>query len=217
MGRELKRVPLDFSWPLKTVWKGYKNPYFKQCPDCASGASVSGKYLEALVRLIMIAGEDGKRGHSHPYFENIPHAPEKPPTKEMTELTIGLAGREPSFFGHDTCDLWGAVEKIKKAAGVGKDWGICKTCGGDAVDPSVKEKYEKWKKEEPPKGEGYQLWETTSEGSPVSPVFKTLEELCAWAEDNASLFGDSKTTKEDWMKMLKEGFVCKREGNVVFM
>ena len=32
----------------------------------------------------------------------------------------------------------------------------------------------------PPKGEGFQLWETTTEGSPVSPVFETLDELCEW-------------------------------------
>ena len=29
MGRKLMRVPLDFAWPLKKVWKGYINPYGK--------------------------------------------------------------------------------------------------------------------------------------------------------------------------------------------
>jgi hypothetical protein len=27
MGRELKRVPLDFDCPLNKVWKGYINPF----------------------------------------------------------------------------------------------------------------------------------------------------------------------------------------------
>lgn len=27
MGRKLMRVPLDFSWRLKRVWKGYVNPF----------------------------------------------------------------------------------------------------------------------------------------------------------------------------------------------
>lgn len=30
---------------------------------------------------------------------------------------------------------------------------------------------------EPPEGEGWQIWETVSEGSPTSPVFATREEL----------------------------------------
>lgn len=55
---------------------------------------------------------------------------------------------------------------------------------------------------DPPTGDGFQLWETTSEGSPQSPVFATLEELCAWCEDNATTFASFKATKEQWFKML---------------
>ncbi len=33
---------------------------------------------------------------------------------------------------------------------------------------------------EPPEGEGWQLWETVSEGSPVSPVFESAEQLADW-------------------------------------
>ena len=51
---------------------------------------------------------------------------------------------------------------------------------------------------EPPKGEGYQLWNTTSEGSPISPVFETLDKLCEWCEVNATTFGKFKATKEEW-------------------
>jgi hypothetical protein len=38
MSREIRRVPLDFDWPLNEVWAGYRNPYFKHrkdCPACA--------------------------------------------------------------------------------------------------------------------------------------------------------------------------------------
>lgn len=35
MGREIKRVPLDFDWPLNAVWKGYLNPFRSEpCPWC---------------------------------------------------------------------------------------------------------------------------------------------------------------------------------------
>ena len=47
MGRELKRVPLDFDWPLKKVYEGFLNPYFsKNCPFCeGSGESPASKIL----------------------------------------------------------------------------------------------------------------------------------------------------------------------------
>lgn len=58
--------------------------------------------------------------------------------------------------------------------------------------------------QEPPEGEGYQLWETTTEGSPLSPVFPSLDVLCAWAADNATLFGDFKVSKDVWNKILSK-------------
>lgn len=33
---------------------------------------------------------------------------------------------------------------------------------------------------DPPAGDGWQLWETTTEGSPISPVFPTAEDLATW-------------------------------------
>jgi hypothetical protein len=69
----------------------------------------------------------------------------------------------------------------------------------------------------PPTGEGYQLWETTTEGSPVSPVFATLDGLCEWCETNATTFADYKATKEQWKEMLEADFVHARSGNAIFI
>ena len=60
---------------------------------------------------------------------------------------------------------------------------------------------------EPPKGNGYQLWETVSEGSPSSPVFKTAEELAKWCETNATIFASEKCSYDKWLKMFKEDSV----------
>lgn len=46
---------------------------------------------------------------------------------------------------------------------------------------------EKWT--HPPEGEGYQLWETVIEGSPMSPVFSTSEGLARWMSDNPCMPG----------------------------
>lgn len=51
--------------------------------------------------------------------------------------------------------------------------------------------------------DGWQMWETTSEGSPISPVFDTPEELAKWlADTNASAFGGQGASYESWLKMI---------------
>lgn len=68
---------------------------------------------------------------------------------------------------------------------------------------------------DPPPGPGYQLWETTTEGSPQSPVFGTLDALCMWCEAYATTFADWKTSAAEWKRMLDDGFVyheVEREG-----
>ncbi len=46
---------------------------------------------------------------------------------------------------------------------------------------------------------GYQLYETTTEGTPVSPVFPSLPELAAWCADGATVFADHKWTAQQWL------------------
>lgn len=200
--RTLKRVPLDFQWPIDKVWEGYINPHYRECKECdGKGLTYARQHLENLVHLILVAGECSTRGESHPWL-NVGCAPSEPPSKDMMELTTGLAGRKPSFIGHDSLDRWTAVDKIIKAAGLNpKQWGVCLNCKGEGVDPKVRRKYKRWKEYEPPTGGGYQLWETTTEGSPVSPVCGTTEELATWCEKNASIFGGQKVSKSEWLKM----------------
>jgi hypothetical protein len=112
MGRIVKRVPVQFRWPLHRVWKGYINPY----------TSPAG---------------NGKAAKKWTYFD-------------------------------------------------------------------------------PPKGEGYQLWETTTEGAPISPVFTSFDELCGWAENNATVFGDYTASKAAWKQMLAGSWVNRRDCNELF-
>ena len=46
---------------------------------------------------------------------------------------------------------------------------------------------------------GYQLYETTTEGTPVSPIFPSLQELAAWCEDRATVFAGFKWTRDQWL------------------
>jgi hypothetical protein len=127
----------------------------------------------------------------------------------MTVLSSGLAGRSVAGrMGYDALDQWTALRKVVAAAGLSKRWGICETCKGSGIDPVVSKAYREWRSWEPFKGDGWQLWETTSEGSPVSPVFATSEELAAWCESNATLSGDTHTSKEQWSKMFATSDGC---------
>lgn len=346
MGRELKRVPLKWDWPLNKIWQGYINPYSKYaatCPDCdGSGESPECKRLsnmwygslydsdfkpedngstpytpespavrnQAIKSIIMsrfsgpgIEGlESGVKAYwsmyqmgmldsfvaAHPELEpyiwqegqrlcnlfNVSwshhlndadvkallddnrltaftryprneeqkaeyEAVEKwneeererakaadwkgernwktfhngyvPTAQEVNDWSIG-------GMGHDSINSWVCIKARMKREGLGDS--KCKTCKGHgSYWPNQKHKrlHGYWRPYEPPKGKGYQLWTTTNEGAPISPVFATLEALCEWCADNATTFGSSKATKEEWQSMLDANFVYHQEGNNIFL
>ena len=108
-------------------------------------------------------------------------------------------------MGHDSINKWICVEVRAKRLGV---WGKCSECKGEGEiknpDQNEQKRYEEWEEYEPPKGEGYQLWETTTEGSPQSPVFGSAVELAEWCEGNATVLGSEGASKENWLKMIEE-------------
>lgn len=187
MGRELRRVKLDFSWPMGVPWEGFVCPHQpRKCPDCSNGCTASYRALEKVVNLLLIAGEDSLRDKKpHPW---LVQADILDVGTTLHQLTAGLAGRPPrGFIGHDAMDRWTAVAKIIKAAGLPKKWGWCATCKGSAQDPADAETIraeKRWRSKAPPKGKGYQIWETVSEGSPISPVFAKPEDLARWMVEN---------------------------------
>jgi len=208
MGRELKRVSLDFNWPLNKVWDGYLNPHHKPCPnpDCQNGSTSARAIAAAVIDLILLAGADAatpeaartRRIWPHPYLREIGCQSFTSVSPDAAELSTALAGRAPSLFGHDCCDSGAALRKLIKAAGLPKQWGICPTCKGHAIDPAVRRKYERWKQKEPPTGEGYQLWETVTEGSPISPVLATADAMISWlVKEGYSFEAASQFVNED--------------------
>lgn len=136
MGREVKRVPLSFNWPLREVWDGYLMPKRlceKDCDACESGYS--------------------------------PGAERRLGVPEVCSI----------------CDGYGSIER----------W------------PGQRAEAEAWERVEPPAGDGWQMWETTSEGSPISPVFETAEALADWlAESFVSMFGSTAATRQQWLSII---------------
>lgn len=181
MGREIKRVALDFDWPLAKIWAGYENPHYQKCPapGCDSGMLPAYDYIEGIVTLLsMLAWCDAEQ-RPHPYLEHIPHLRRGIcPDVMVREFVQGLAGRKD--IGPGIGSDWAIMKALFNAAGVPEDWGLCKHCKGEGWDPTTKAQRETWVPTEPPAGAGWQVWETVSDGSPISPVFATREELIDW-------------------------------------
>lgn len=288
MGRELKRVRLDFNWPIRKIWHGYLNPFYKkhshECAACEGrGDSPEGRHLEQL------------------WYGRVPFNPRdkgsEPLTKEHSKVRAFAerqVDRSPEYYGmgemaiqreaQRLADLWNGQWKhhlsqeevdiifhgkwgfpdLTHEIVIGKgEWQVkegitgpptakevndfyltshfsrpelytiyrhilkkgqhkerCSVCKGEGViwdSPEHKKLARRWKKFEPPKGDGYQLWRTTGEGEPMSPVFATLDELCEWCASNATTFAGEMTSKEGWKQMLDDGLVAHQEGNMVFI
>jgi hypothetical protein len=222
MGREIKRVALDFEWPLEKIWKGYLNPHYKRCSaeDCRGGETAASTWVFAIANLIAMLGEQAAsaphakalraRGqiYPHPYLTEWAFAPLKdrstrgapdlmPFTEELLDFVAGLAGKRLNpgpFNGNPEIEIY---KKLLKAAGIDrKNWGSCKVCKGTGVHPDARKAYENWKPEEPPAGPGWQLWETVTEGSPISPVFVHRESLV----EHLVMNGYSKKAAETFTK-----------------
>lgn len=249
MGREVRRVPLDFDWPLDKVWGGYMTPErFDEnpCPDCKNGYSRRAQHLLDLWYGKVpfdpaVTGSTPLR-HDTPAVRafaerNVGHAPdfygtgewaivreaqrladlwngqwmhhlsqddvdalveagrlkdfthtwsrgegfrEKDPPVRPTAAQVNEWSLQPGFGGHDCINAGQVVQARCEREGVDD---TCPTCKGHASlekYPGQRAEAEAWEWTEPPTGDGWQLWETVTEGSPVSPVFATANELAHW-------------------------------------
>jgi hypothetical protein len=227
MGREIKRVPLDFDWPLNKVWPGYLNPYdvSTECPACeGTGCSPEARAIEDqwYNHTGGAAGFTPESNGSTPYtladYDRLSQTARwvavTPPARWLATVNsqwchhlnqddvdaLLAAGRLMDFtragiehptpaqvndwsfyeFGHDAINRWVVVEARCHRLGILTE---CNACHGDGfVWPTRAEKAlaDTWFRLEPPLGDGWQLWETVSEGSPVSPVFPTEESFKAY-------------------------------------
>lgn len=101
-------------------------------------------------------------------------------------------------MGHDSSNSWYVVAAEAERLGIDT---VCPKCKGEChfwPSPEAKAEYENWKEYEPPAGEAYQIWETVSEGSPISPPFLSETALASWMA--ATYPNDG--TREDWLKFI---------------
>lgn len=215
MGREVRRVPLSFDWPLNEVWKGFLMPdelSLPPCPDCVydqrqglfaqafgltpqptgyspeafaisntfyahqigSGPQAAmlawhDKIGQAEVDNLIAEGRLRTWNRETRTWESLPR----------TAAEVNEENRRPGLNGHDAINRHILVEFRCKVLGIESR---CKTCdgNGEVADDELRAAHEAWERTDPPTGEGWQLWETVSEGSPISPVFDSAEGLIQW-------------------------------------
>lgn len=216
MGRDARRVPLDFDWPINKVWKGYLAPEALQeapCPDCEHGLTADGHLIQGIAYMIIGLGDDvveQQRGRNmHPYLapiHEIAYVHGRPrPTPRFEEFIKGLCpdDRGPDIFGRQPYQM---SRRLLELAGLPDEWAYCPKCKGHASIekyPGQRADAEAWEPTEPPTGDGWQMWETTSEGSPISPVFATAEELADYlAATGASMFGNTTASRDRWLSII---------------
>lgn len=122
-------------------------------------------------------------------------------------------------FGHDSINQFVVATARCEREGVPSVCQVCDGHGSHEAYPGQRAEAEAWEPSDPPTGDGWQLWETTSEGSPVGPVFATAEELAQWltTEEGGSAvgFGRSCTpmTIESARGFVGEGWAPSMIGN----
>jgi hypothetical protein len=274
MGREVRRVALDFEWPINKTWHGFLNPHWGKHVDCVctqrgfGGASYRASELQDLWygHRAFRPEDNGSVPFepTHPYFQEdairkTVHSPEFYGTGEaailyeatrmvqlynsqwkyhlnQSDIDIIVARYDFAFrdLTHEWVDgkwteknpnveltkdvvqayllrdfgsniSWVLIKGICEREGVSA---LCHECGGEGYHwPSDEDKkaYEEWEGFGPPEGDGWQLWETVSEGSPQSPVFATPEELADWlggprSSQKRTINRD--VTRDQWMQFI---------------
>jgi hypothetical protein len=127
------------------------------------------------------------------------------------------SGNYKPLYGRDyerELAVWNA-ENEQWQNGLRKDF---ETGGYKSLEPDeVGKSYSEWNGDQPkrcdympsfPESERthWQMYENTSEGTPISPVMESPEALAQWlADNNASSFGHMTATKEQWLHTILGG------------
>lgn len=209
MGREIKRVALDFDWPLDTRWRGFLPPDdgTEECPDCCVGYGYPvgynrlGRILYSLthwdVSPALFPNTEALTDFDKLFLKKLAEkrCPEKIKGNNVPFQIGGISTVIDSRMV--MCHF---LHFIAESMGLPEDSFLCETCKGEGrvvVDEYLNRLRKEWKREEPPAGEGWQVWETVSEGSPITPVFATSEELVNHLCTVGTVW-DQKTMRETW-------------------
>lgn len=263
MGREIKRVPVGFNWPIDQVWQGFLRPDELDeipCPACKNGYSDHAQNLHSLWYgyipfhpastgcTPLRADSPAVRAFAERNVERSPEyygRGEAVIVREAQRLAdlwngsmshhitqadadaLAAAGRlrdlthrwvegtgwqefDPpvvptaaqvnewslSGFGHDAINASVVLRARCERDGFPTECDRCQGHGSTEAYEGQRAAAEAWEPTEPPTGDGWQLWSTTTEGHPMSPVFAVGDELARWIAAHPVGFAGSRISLE---------------------
>ena len=273
MGREIKRVAVDFDAPLGEVWAGFLRPDSldeEKCLTCdGSGYSTYARHMQGrwygyvpfdpaeTGSARLTPDTPGVRAFAE---RNVARSPEYygagevvivREARRLCELWNGMwshhlhqddvdalieGGRLYDFthtwtrsdgwqpiepaptvtaeqvntwslqgFGHDSINCWVVVRAACHRANEPETCDRCAGHGSTERYPGQRAEAEVWEATEPPPGDGWQLWSTTTEGTPMSPVFATPEALARWMSTHRCGFAGAPTDYDTALKWINSG------------
>jgi len=137
----------------------------------------------------------------------LPHGNGFRPTPEQVNIWHACS------LGHDAINRGICIRARALREGIDL---LCPKCEGDGSrwpDKASEERYNNWKRTDPPIGDAYQMWETVSDGSPISPPFLLPAQLARWMAEKSSR-NHYNHSKEDWLRFITECGGCPSGGTV---
>lgn len=213
--RTVKRVPMDFDAPHTEVFAGYVMPEdvcLAECETCeGTGMSPTARWLHDTFYDHHVVSQRGWGSFLVQDDVDVLVAESRlsdvvdrePTADNQRNWERVIVPRTAEWVNaqrhiHDGINVWILVKHRCDRLGAVAECPVCEG-DGNVGTPEERERYDNWVGTEPPEGDGWQLWETTSEGSPQSPVFATARELADWCGPNATVFADIKRSADDWL------------------
>lgn len=201
MGREVKRVPLDWEgWRAFEEYAARVNPWSSdehRCPHCRRGQNRAAMLVERALQPLALTLSDGFR---HPSLGGE----DADTAAKLRELSAACG----SSYGITTAGM--LLCDLMEVLGLPVDWAYCSHCDGTGYPRDIMSQQEAWDKANPPPdipaGDAYQLWSTT-DGLPKTPPLATPEALAQHCVDNAvTVFGFDTATYDVWLALIRNGY-----------
>ena len=118
-----------------------------------------------------------------------------PTAKEVNDWSIG-------GFGHDSSNSYTCIKARCQRNGHDSECNVCNGEGTIWYPLESKELAENWERTHPPSGDAYQVWETVSEGSPISPVFSDPLILAEWMANSKPWGAAQEMSVSQWLEFI---------------
>lgn len=134
----------------------------------------------------------------------VPEGAERARWEQLPRVAVEVNAcqRAGAFGSHDAINQGIALRYRCEKLGIEMECPTCKGHGDMAADEERKAA-EEWEFPSVPVGPGWQMWETVSEGSPITPVFESPEELAGWCAKNSMGVAGHVFTEAEWMRVIE--------------